>query len=67
VSICKKVKSRNDSIVYAFPMKGIVFMPPAGWSERSPYRIRVDLKPRYSSISPVTSPDMHSRQVEGFS
>ena len=53
-------------MVYALPMNGIVFMPPAGISDNRPYRIRVDLKPRYSSISPVVSPEMHSKQVEGL-
>jgi hypothetical protein len=47
-------------------MKGIVLIPPAGYPERRPYKIKVDLNPKYSKISPVVDPDMHSRQVLGF-
>ena len=47
-------------------MNGIVLMPPAGISDKRPYRISVDLKPKYSSISPVVSPEMHSKQVDGL-
>ena len=53
-------------MVYAFPMNGIVLIPPAGMSDKRPYRISVDLKPKYSSISPVVSPEIHSKQVEGL-
>ena len=53
-------------MVYAFPMNGMVLIPPAGSPESKPYRIKVDLNPRYSKISPVVEPEMHSRQVEGF-
>ena len=57
---------RKPSIVYTLPMKLMTLIPLAGLSESNPYRMRVDLKPMYSSISPVVGPATHSRQVVGF-
>jgi hypothetical protein len=47
-------------------MNEIVLILPAGISERVPYKINVDLNPMNSSISPVKSPETHSKQVDGL-